>query len=387
MPTQVTATQSDSADPANKEEWRPTSSASRDAQERSKFLADWTDKPAVDAKPAREAATDDDLDEDPEDEEDDSDDDGIEAEAAPVEKPVKKAVAKPVADEDPDDEEDEDPDDDSDLDDEGDPAKAVTDPAVAKGFAKLQKQEQRMRQQLDQERSQWQATVARERDSHQAELARHKVEYQTQFHARLKRDPMAVLEEVGLEDFESLGKQAYFRAKGATDPAYREAATKMSREREMALKLSDVEKKFAALEQSDAEQKQQTALQRQLDTYLGSVTKEAPRVAKATLTQKMLAADPDYAKAQFARAAHDLWQSTGREPTARAVVIAVEKSERSILRRYGIDPRTMAAQPAAAGVAAGKRKPAKGGKKSARGADDDLALPTRDQLLEEDWSR
>lgn len=109
-------------------------------------------------------------------------------------------------------------------------------------------------------------------------------------------------------------------------------------------------------------------------------------------------ADPEYAKALFAQAHLALWQRDGVEPKPREVVIAAEKLQRAHLRRYGIDPKTLAkaaeittekTAPQKPGVAAkaanGKPKGAINGKAARVPDDDELRMPTREELLAEEW--
>lgn len=380
--TRVTATQADPAKPGA-EDWRPASSTNLVDKERSDFLSSWgadgpmsggKDKPAAPAEP--------DDDEDLEDADPDLEDDDDEVE---VEKPAKKqAKAKAAEPEKP-----EEPDDDSDLedDDEDEPEKPDADPAVARGFAKLQKQEQRMRQQLDRERSQWQSDLAKERDALQAEKSA-AAEARAKFDrlaARAKADPAGALEELGVDDWDYTAKQTFTRSKAGSDPANKEAAARLQSERELKSKLSDVEKKLAEREKSEAEQRKEAEMRSSVETYLGGVVKSAASVKNAGLTQKMLAADPDYGLARIKEAAGRLYKG-GEYPEARKVIIEVEKAERAMLRRYGINPKTLAPSAANGNAKAGKAGKVPNGKAVRKPDDDELRLPSKEELLNEDWS-
>jgi hypothetical protein len=393
----VTATQSDSSEPGA-DEWRPVPSDTLAAKERSEFLNSWgSDKPLGGAaKPARGKAPpvepDEDADLDDADSDDDEDEEVDAVETAPR-KPAK--VAEPAEDEDEDEDEaaeDEDEDEDADLDEDEKPGKS--DPVVAKGLAKLQKQEARMRQALDRERASWQAEAAKERETIQAEriAAAEAKSVLEKIRARAKLDPMGALEELGLEDFEYAGKQAYLRGKAATDPAYKDAVARLTKDRERDAELGEIKKKLAERERAEADEKtaqqQREANAKWRDAFIGGVTKAVASVPKATLAQSLVKSDPEYAKARFAEAASALWQRDGIEPKPRDVVIAVEKLERQLLRRHGIDPRTMTAVAQTRPPVGGKSKPGKGKKAAARSADDkELARPTREQLLAEEWTR
>lgn len=372
--SRVTATVDDAATPGP-EDWRPTSTTNADAKERADFLASW----GSDDKPGRPAADEpDDGDGDLDDAPDDIEDEDIE-EVAPAKAPVKKAKAAPV-------EPIEEPDDDSDLDEDApDEDEDKPDPVVAKGMAKLQKQEQRMRAQWTEKETRWQAEQTKAREDLTAEkaaAAEAKAEL-AKLRARVKADPAGVLEDLGVDDWDFTAKMAFVRSTAGAKPENKEAAARLQAEREMKAKLSDVEKKLAAREKAEEDGKKEAEVRGQVETYLGTVAKAAAAVKSATLTQKMLAADPNYANAQISAAAHKLYKG-GEFPSVRAVIVEVEKQERAMLRRYGINPKTLAASPAAA---AGKPVKGKNGKAAKVADDDDLKVPSREELLGEDWTR
>jgi len=376
----VTATQAD-PDKPSPEDWRPTSTANAEAKERADFLASWggDDK----AEPAEPDEGDTDLED--EDEDLDAEDDDEEEDAVTTKPPPKKAKAKaaPVEPEKPA----EDPDDDSDLDDdeeEGD-EKPEADPVVVRGMAKLQKQEQRMRQQWAEKETRWQAEQAKQRDELQAEKsaaaeARAALE---RLKSRVKADPASVLEELGVDDWDYTAKQTFTRSKAGSDPANKEAAARLQAERELKAKLGDVEKKLAEREEAEAKERKQAEMRGKVETYLGGAVKAVSTVKAATLMQKLAASDPDYARARIADAAGRIYTG-GDYPDPRAVIKEAERHERAMLRRYGINPRSLAAAPANGNAkAANGAKPAN--RKAVRASDDDLKMPSRDELLAEDW--
>jgi hypothetical protein len=281
----VTATQAD-PDKPSPEDWRPTSPANLEAKERADFLASWGgDEKAAPAEP-------DDGDADLEDEDEDLDDDEDEEEEDIVttKPPPKKAKVAPVEPEKPA----EDPDDDSDLD-EDDDEKPEADPVVARGMAKLQKQEQRMRQQWAEKESRWQAEQAKAREELQAEKsaaaeARAALE---RLKSRVKADPASVLEELGVDDWDYTAKQTFTRSKAGSDPATKEAAARLQAERELKAKLGDVETKLAEREKAEAEERKQAEMRGKVETYLGGAVKAGSTVKAATLMQKLAASDPD----------------------------------------------------------------------------------------------
>jgi hypothetical protein len=385
----IIATQEDPAKPGA-DDWRPAP-IDRESSDRATFLKEWSgkdDKPAKERAPATDE--DDDLDEDEKPDEDaDVEEDAVGSAVAVDTKPKKPAKPAPVE---ADDEDEKPEDDDSDLDDEEVASAKLDD----KASRTLQKQEQRMRQQIDRERETVRAEHARREEAlktREATASAASAKFDD-LKKRVHADPLGVLEELGFDDFEYAGKQAYLRTKAATEPAHKEVAARMQKDKQRDAELADVKRKIAEREKADEDARATAATQREIDAYLGSIVTDANKVAKATLTQKLVTGDAAYAKARFAEAAHALWQATGERPTSRQVVIAVEKAERANLRRYGIDPRTLAPTADDTPAKPGKPQPAKAkptkanGKPVVRTADDDeeLVMPSKKQLLNEDWS-
>lgn len=393
----VEATKEDPSNPGA-DDWRP-SAPSDGAKERAALLAEDWGRPTREAKgkPAPVVEDDDDLDEtDDTDALDDQDEDEEEdlVEAAPAKK---RAVADVEAEDDDEDEADdeeeeaedeEDPDADLDEEDER-PAK---DPKVAKGLAALQRQEKRMREQIDRERESVRGELAQGRqqlEAAQAEIAKAKAKYEG-LADRAKLDPFGVLEELGVDDDEYIGKQAFARTKAKTDPAFKEAAAKMKSERALRAEVDALKADKEQRAKTEEESRKTAAQKAELDRLIGGIAKEAKGVSKATLTNRLLKSDAGAAQSLFAHAHLELWKRDGVEPTPRKVVIAAEKMQREQLRKYGIDPRTLAAavesektsSPDLPGKAKGKV--AKG--KAKTSLDDELRRPTKAELLEEDWT-
>ncbi len=395
----VNATQDDPSNPGA-DDWRPepTKDSSR---EKSSFLEGWKE---VDVKPVKGKSApvvddDSDLEDRVVDDDDDADDDEVDAVESGAAKP-KRAAVDEDEDEDEDeeetadDDEDEDEDPDADLDD--DEEKSEKDPKVAQGLAKLQRQEKRMREQIDRERESARAELTHGRqqlEATKAEIAKAKAKYDS-LAERAKLDPLGVLEELGVDDDDFVGKQAYARVKAKTDPAFREAAAKMKSDRTIRAELDALKAKDADREKEVTETKKQAEQRQAFEGFVGSVSKEAKSFKAATLTNRLLASDPDEAKVLFARAGSDLWSRNGAEPSPIAVVKHAEKMQRAQLRKYGIDPRSLATA-AAAAVVGEKTSPTaiavKPNGKPANGKakvtlEEELRRPTRDELINEDWT-
>jgi len=396
MPPNVIATQDDPSNPGA-EDWRPepTKDSSR---EKSSFLDGWKEngKP-VKGKSAPVVDDDSDLEDrvvDDDDADDDDDDDDADAVESGGAKPKRTAVDDDE-DEDEDEEEadddDEEKDPDADLDD--DEEKDEKDPKVAQGLAKLQRQEKRMRESIASERESARAELTHGRqqlDETKAEIAKAKARYDG-LADRAKLDPLGVLEELGVDDDEFVGKQAYARVKARTDPAFKETAAKMKSDRTIRAELDALKTKDAEREKEVTETKKHDEQRQAFEGFVGRVLKEARSFKAATLTNLLLASDPDEAKVLFARAGSDLWSRNGAEPSPIAVLKHAERMQRAQLRKYRIDPRSLAAvsgegektSPTAIAVKP-NGKPAKG--KAKVTLEEELRRPTRDELINEDWT-
>ena len=397
MPTNVIATQDDNP---GAEDWRPepTKDSSR---EKSSFLDGWKENGTpVKGKSAPVVDDDSDLEDrvvDDDDDDADDDDDEVDAVESGGAKPKRAAVDD---DEDEDEEEadddaeekDEDADPDADLDD--DEEKDEKDPKIAQGLAKLQRQEKRQREQIDRERESARAELTHGRqqlEETKAEIAKAKAKYDS-LAERAQLDPLGVLEELGVVDDDFVGKQAYARVKAKTDPAFREAAAKMKADRTIRAELDALKAKDAEREKEVTETKKHAEQRQAFDHFVGSVLKEAKSFKAATLTNLLLASDPDEAKVLFARAGSDLWSRNGAEPSPIAVLKHAEKMQRAQLRKYRIDPRSLASLAAVSGegekttaiAVKPNGKPAKG--KAKVTLEDELRRPTRDELINEDWT-
>jgi hypothetical protein len=259
---------------------------------------------------------------------------------------------------------------------------------------------QRLQQQIDRERETARGELARER----AEIAREreatgetKAKYD-RLAARAESDPLGVLEEMLGDklDIEHIGRQAWLRVNGAKDPRYKEEAARMKADKELREEVAKLKKQQAEAREADAKAKKEAEHRDAQSKMLDGIAASATKIPKATLTQIALKNDPGFAKAMIAEAYIGLWNRDGAEPTdPRAVVLAAEKLQRAHLRRYGVDHRTLTAgaertsakSQTAAAKTSGKVANGKANGKVVRPADDDeLRMPTREELLAEDWS-
>ncbi len=246
------------------------------------------------------------------------------------------------------------------------PAKAAAgkpDAESAKRLAAINDQERRAREKLTKEREDWKTEQAKAR----AELERERAEWKAKVEAverfeklkaRAKVDPTAALEELGVDDFEYAAKQAYARSKGAADPANREAAARMIREREAADDLAETRRELKELKDQLAKRDQEVQYREAWQIYLGDVTKAATAdTSEAPLLRAQLGKNPARAHAAIRDVATDLFQRTGEWPDAQDVITTYEKRRRDELEELGIDVAAISSTKKQ-GQAAGKKKPA-----------------------------
>ena len=280
----------------------------------------------------------------------------------------KKVIGAPVEDDDeaddepadaaPEDDEDEAADEDEDEDDEDIAAKPDADPELAKRREAMRQTERRQRaslardrQAFESERSEWKAQSKAVADAQKRfdDLA-----------ARVRYNPTAVLRELGMteDDFEGAAQHiaAHSKAAGVT-PAHKAAAERAMREREAADKASNAEKRVEKLEQTIADERQQAAIARETEAYLGRVVRKVGE--DSPLTHRLVAKNPARAKQALAATALELAQKLGQLPKSKAVIAAHEKKLTRELRDLGIAPPAAGAAPAkGAKTAGGKPKSA-----------------------------
>lgn len=275
------------------------------------------------AKPSKTADDDSDLDED-----DDRDDDADE-----------------IEDEDDDkstvDKDEDDPD--SDLDEDDDSEKV--EPEVAKRLDQVRRTDKRLREQREAHFKEQEAklqglvTELEQKWGKRIEAA----EQFEQLKSR-KHDPIGILKAIGYDDadFADIAREAWAHSPdGAKDPKYKDAIAKTRRERELADKLSSVEKRLEEQAKAEKERNEQATREREVEAFIGKVSKSATE--KTPLAQKFLEAEPQAARIELEVIAGRLAQQLGQMPDPKKVMIEFEKSQRRMLRRYGIDPTSLKA--------------------------------------------
>jgi hypothetical protein len=148
------------------------------------------------------------------------------------------------------------------------------DAETSKRLAAVQNAEKRAREKVAAER----AEVAAERakivaERAEVEAARAELEAFRKAKERAKLDPVSYLEAAGVEDLEYAAKQAYAKAKG--EPANKEAAARMMRERELADEIADLKKWRSETLKAEQERVQAETYRREADAYMSDVTKAA----------------------------------------------------------------------------------------------------------------
>jgi hypothetical protein len=246
---------------------------------------------------------------------------------------------------------------------------ADADPKAAKGLDAVRRAEQRMR-----------AQVAADRAAFEAERTQHKqsldelAEFR-RIHSRAKYDPAAVLRAAGLsdEDLELAARAVYAESKaGQSDPARREAAAKLLREREGSDKLSALEKKQAEIEAKIEARQREEASAREFNAFISEFNTTAEQ--KHPLVAKLMKADAEYATQRLVAIAQGL-ESKGKKVTPAAVAAELDRTERARIKALGFDPDA-GAKPKSAVVATVKAK-------AAAATTTASPKPTREQILAE----
>lgn len=236
--------------------------------------------------------------------------------------------------------EDESDDPDKDLEDE-DEKPAKVEPEVAKRLEQVRRTDKRLREQRESQfkerESQIDATIKKWEPKLEAAEEFEKLKSR-------KHDPIAILKAIGYseDDFADVAREAWAHSPdGAKDPKVKEAIHKTRKEREMADELANIKKSLAEREKTEKEREQQAVREREVEAFIGKVSKAATE--KTPLAAKFLAAEPETARIELEVIAGRLAQQLGQMPDPKKVMIEFEKSQRRMLRRYGIDPATVKA--------------------------------------------
>ena len=256
------------------------------------------------------------------------------------------------------------------------------DPELAKRLEQIQRQEQRAKDAVAQQRAEFEkerADFQKQREEWQPKLEQFEA-----LKARVAYDPAAVLMELGMgeADFETAARQLYaLSVEGKKNPALREQSARSLREKETMTKLQQLEQKHQELLQQIQEREQRAEQERQVNEYISQVEKAVGD--DATIVSRMLAKSPQKARALLREAASQLYNQTGEVPDAQDVVAHLEKIKRAELDELGLDI------PAAGSSAATKPKtPVKASEKAvAATLSSDLGTTTKprtEPLNEED---
>ncbi len=268
-----------------------------------------------------------------------SDEDEASAPEAETPAPVKRKTAKvePVEEDDEtevaDEEEDaEDIEDelDEDLDDledaeEDEDTEGKTDPAIAKGHAKIRKLETKMRE-----------GIARERAAQHAEIEKivsdwkPRIAAAQEFEKIPKHDVIGILKAKGYteDDLEDVSKILYGHSKtAAADPKNKAAVAQLQRERALREENAALRARQDAIEEKLAKRDEGDAIQKQTDAYMGKVVKS---VSDATpILKEKLELAPNKTTNALKAIAHRLGQKAGALVDPKKVALAYEKAQRA----------------------------------------------------------
>lgn len=227
------------------------------------------------------------------------------------------------------------------------PAKVEDKPdsETAKRLASVQAAEKRMREKFAAETAKEREALAREKaeaarereelKAVQAELAAYKKAVE-----RAKVDPVSALKALGVDDLDYAARTAYAASKG--DPANKEAAARLMREREQAERLERLEAKLAERERQDAEREQHATIVQRASSFMDGVKKAAAAGEVSPLAKHFLAKDPEHTERELRMIAKELADELQDIPEDPADVLArFEKKRRADLARYGVDPDSL----------------------------------------------
>jgi hypothetical protein len=286
-----------------------------------------------------------------------------ETEAAPAPAPAPEAKAAPV--EEPADEADEA--DDVPGEQPATPAvEAKLDPDTAKRLEAIQRNERRAKDEIAKARAELDAERKR-LEPDLAELAKIR---DLRKRARLG-DASAMLELGGFadDDAEAVARSVYSLSKAAqANPASREAAARVLREREQMSALEETRKELAALRDDVKRERESAAREREVAGYLDTASKAA--TDDTPIMRAMLERNPELARQRIKTARDYFHEHTGEIPDPADVLRELEIVERNELIARGVDPDSIRIQK--------KTNPAAPEtKKAAKTLTTDLGTPTK----------
>ncbi len=275
-----------------------------------------------------------------------------------AEKPVEKAEAKPTIEVEAD-AEDTDTDTEVETDTKVEAETTVDTADQNKRLAALNLAEKRSRDKVAKERSELAAAKA-EIDREKAALAAERAELDAYRKARerAKLDPVALLEAAGVDDLGYAARMAFAKANAEKDPANREAAARMQREREHSSELESTKKRLEELENKLTAKEQQTLFDRQRDAYVDATAKQIGE--EAPLLKAFATKNPTKLRAKLWETTQRLIDETGDVPDPSDVIAEYEKTRRDELEELGVDFATLSTTtPKKNPQAADKKTPAK----------------------------
>jgi hypothetical protein len=213
----------------------------------------------------------------------------------------------------------------------------TTDPESSKRLAAITQAEKRAREKITKERQETSAARA-ELERAKASLDAERVEFEAwkKAKARAKLDPVAYLEAGGVDDLEYAAKMAYGKAKAATDPANREAAARMMREREQSSDFDALKQEVRDLKAQLTQKEQRNEFETSRSTYLDHAVKAVPD--DAPITRALATKNPVKLRAALWATTVELTDANdGDVPDVSEVIAHYEKTRRAELDELGID--------------------------------------------------
>jgi len=219
--------------------------------------------------------------------------------------------------------------------------KAEADPVAARRIAQIQSEEKRAKQAIQAER----AEIARERQ--QVEQALRAVEEFKALGARAKRDPVGVLQALGMtpDDFEDAAKILYGHSTAAQkNPKLREEAARLARERGTIGEVNELRAQLAKIEEREQQREQQVQQERAVTAYVGQV--RAAVNGQAPLLSRLIAKNEARARDEIVMVAREMLEQTGDAPAPADVVTEIERRQTALLADLGIDAPAGGKKPA-----------------------------------------
>lgn len=148
-------------------------------------------------------------------------------------------------------------------------------------------------------------------------------------------DPIAILEQLGYtgDSLEDVARAAYAASPaGMKDPRLKESAQVRSRVRQQDDRFSELEQKYAQLEERFLYQQQESQMSAYVGMVVDAIGDEAP------ILRNMLERNPSALRSQLREEVQRVERDTGEVPDPATLVAHYERIRRQVLEDSGVDP-------------------------------------------------